>query len=90
MHDSRQQTCALADKKKDEIEVERVCDCVVVCNGMRKNIRKMEVVEDFVSRPHQHVRFEARSEDLACPTAVARRQRGKNVQSRTVWKVPGM
>ena len=42
-----------------------------------KNIRKMEVVEDFVSRPHQHVRFEARSEDLECPTAVARCQRRK-------------
>ena len=64
-------------KKKDRIEVERMCDCVVACKGMRTNIRKMEVVEDFVSRPHQHVRFEARSEDLACPTAVAKCQRGK-------------
>ena len=28
--------CTCRSKKQDEIEVERVCDCVVVCNRMRK------------------------------------------------------
>ena len=47
-------------KGPDGAEVERMCDKVMARKGPKANIRKVEVIEDYHSRPHKLVRFEVR------------------------------
>ena len=73
-------------KSADGVEVERVCDYVVACKGLRSNVRKVKVIEDYDSRPLMPVGFEVRckeraagSEDLESPEAAARCQWRENI-----------
>ena len=43
--------------------VEKTDDHVIACNGLRRKISQMEVVEDFQSRPHKAVSFVEREKE---------------------------
>ena len=38
----------------DGVEVGRLCDCVVACEGLRSKIAKAKVIEDIDSKPSKN------------------------------------
>ena len=44
--------------------IEKISDCVIVCNSLKGKISHMQVVEDFESRPHKAVSFVVEREKM--------------------------
>ena len=51
---------ACKSKGPDGVQMERMKNYVVACKCLKSNNRKVDVVEDFYSRPHKPVKFEVR------------------------------
>ena len=44
--------------------IEKISDCVIVCNSFKRKISHMQVVEGFESRPHKAVSFVVEREKM--------------------------